>query len=183
MIKAQPENNARKRAPKVGGPVDADSLQRFVTRIENVETDEQSLRADKRTVYDQAKAAGHNPKAVRKIVQERKKKTDEELETLLETYRRALGMATYREVAEQFNIPRSTLHRLVPKNGSGTVPRPMEEGDLGEWVAPEKEPTFNIDLSHLKPAEPTAPIISDAEAADNLDAAQARLAELRRAHA
>ncbi len=183
MIKIKPEGGDGRRKPKVAGPVNADSLQGFVRRIENVETDEQSLRTDKKSIYSEAKDAGHTPKALRKIIQERKKKTDAELEELLDTYRHALGMATYREVAEQFNIPRSTLHRLVPKNGNGTVPRQMEDGDLGEWVAPEKPPTFNIDLSHLKPPEPTAAIITDTQVTTGLEEAEARLTKLRQAHA
>lgn len=131
-----PASGHNSKAPKVGGNLA--SLQGYVSRIENVEGDEAKLREGKKSIYDEAKLAGHTPKAIRQIVQERKKKTDAEHEALLDTYRHALGMATYREVAEQFDIPKSTLHRLVPKSLRGT--RPMVDGDLGEWL-PDHDPT------------------------------------------
>lgn len=49
-------------------------------------------------------------------------------------YRAALAMpgATYRSVAAKLDVPRSTLHRLVPKNARGT--EPPHDPDTGEVI-------------------------------------------------
>jgi uncharacterized protein (UPF0335 family) len=108
-------------------------LKSFVDRIERVEGERKDLAGDVRDIYVEAKGNGYNPKALRKIIAQRRQKTDEQLEAEIEAYRAALGMpgATYRSVAEEFGVKKSTLHRLVPNSSRGT--RPMVDGDIGEW--------------------------------------------------
>lgn len=69
-------------------------LKRIVENIENSEREKQELSRQVSEIYKEAKAAGFDPKIIRKIVSIRKKDQDEqqEEEYLLETYKEALGM-------------------------------------------------------------------------------------------
>lgn len=77
----------------VGG-IAADRLRSIVERIERLEEERKGLANDIKDIYAEAKSAGFDVKVVRQIISIRKKEPAEveEQETLLDLYRRALGM-------------------------------------------------------------------------------------------
>ncbi|MBB3808798.1 DUF2312 domain-containing protein [Pseudochelatococcus contaminans] len=74
--------------------VAADELKAFIERIERLEEEKASVSGDIKEVYAELKGRGFDGKAIRKIVQLRKKSRDEraEEEAILELYLQALGM-------------------------------------------------------------------------------------------
>jgi uncharacterized protein (UPF0335 family) len=113
------------------GPVDADRLKSFVERIERLEEERKAIGGDVKDVYSEAKGVGYDVKTMRQIVKERSQDAADrdEQETLLDVYRHALGMGTYRSVAAQYGISKSKLHRLVPREENGTSHN-AERGEL-----------------------------------------------------
>ena len=79
--------------PDVGG-VAVECLRSFIERIERLEEEKRALSGDIKEVYAEAKGAGFEPKIMRRIVKIRKMDKDEvvEEESLLDLYKRALGM-------------------------------------------------------------------------------------------
>lgn len=77
----------------VGGIAGAE-LSQLIERIERLEEEKAGLAADVRDVFSEAKAQGFDIKTMRQILKERKLDKDarDEQETLLDLYRRALGM-------------------------------------------------------------------------------------------
>ena len=77
----------------VGG-IAADRLRSIVERIERLEEERKALASDVKDIYAEAKSAGFDTKVVRQIISIRKKEPAEveEQETLLDLYKRALGM-------------------------------------------------------------------------------------------
>ena len=73
----------------------ADQLRQYIERIERLEEEKRALMADLRDVYSEAKYSGFDPKTMRQIVKIRAMDSDllAEQETLLTTYREALGLA------------------------------------------------------------------------------------------
>ena len=69
-------------------------LRQFIEQIEHLEEEKKALAGDIREKYLEAKAVGFDVKAMRKIVQLRKKSLTEreEEQSLLDTYLHALGM-------------------------------------------------------------------------------------------
>lgn len=82
-----PENKARNAETE-------DRLRSFVERIERLEAERKDLGADIKDVYAEAKSAGFNVTVLRQLIKIRKQDASdvEEVETLLDIYRRALGM-------------------------------------------------------------------------------------------
>lgn len=80
-------------SPYVGG-INAGQLESFIQRIENLEEEKANLMADIREIFAEAKAQGYDVKIMRQILKLRKMEEDDrdEQETLLEVYKRALGM-------------------------------------------------------------------------------------------
>ena len=78
---------------KTGG-VAADRLRSLVERIERLEEERKALSSDIKDIYAEAKSAGYDVKVLRQLIRIRKQEAAEveELETLLDIYRRALGM-------------------------------------------------------------------------------------------
>jgi len=76
------------------GNVAANHLRSFVERIERLEEEKATIAADQKEVYAEAKGAGFDTKALRKIISERKQNADDraEFESILDLYRHALGM-------------------------------------------------------------------------------------------
>ena len=76
------------------GNIAADRLRSLVERIERLEEERKALSSDIKDIYGEAKSAGFDPKVLRALISLRKKEPAEveELETLLDVYRRALGM-------------------------------------------------------------------------------------------
>jgi uncharacterized protein (UPF0335 family) len=78
---------------EVGG-VAVDRLRSIVERIERLEEERKALGSDIKDIYSEAKSAGYDVAVLRQVVRLRKREPAEveEQETLLDVYRRALGM-------------------------------------------------------------------------------------------
>ncbi len=76
------------------GGVAAGQLRAFIERIERLEEERKALGSDIKDIYAEAKSAGFDVKVLRAIIRIRKQEPAdvEEQETLLDVYRRALGM-------------------------------------------------------------------------------------------
>ncbi|WP_259650250.1 DUF2312 domain-containing protein [Gluconacetobacter diazotrophicus] len=79
--------------PAVGG-IAADRLRSVIERVERLEEERKALSADIKDIFAEAKSAGFDVKVIRQILRLRKQEPAEveEQETLLDIYRRALGM-------------------------------------------------------------------------------------------
>jgi uncharacterized protein (UPF0335 family) len=79
--------------PDVGG-VAVERLRSFIERIERLEEERRAPSGDIKEVYAEAKGTGFEPKIMRQIIKIRKMDKDEvdEEESLLDLYKRALGM-------------------------------------------------------------------------------------------
>ena len=79
--------------PKTGG-IATDRLRSIVDRIERLEEERKALGNDIKDIYGEAKASGFDVKALRALISLRKKEPAEieEQDSLLQLYRRALGM-------------------------------------------------------------------------------------------
>jgi uncharacterized protein (UPF0335 family) len=86
--------------PDVGG-VAGDRLKSLIERIERLEQEKEALAADIKEVYAEAKGSGFDTRIMRQIIRIRKRDQDEldEEETLLDVYKRALGMLPDAEAA------------------------------------------------------------------------------------
>ncbi|GAA0601360.1 DUF2312 domain-containing protein [Craurococcus roseus] len=84
---------AAEKDTEVGG-IAADRLRSIVERIERLEEERKGLADNIKDIFAEAKSAGFDVKVVRQIISIRKKEPAEveEQETLLDLYRRALGM-------------------------------------------------------------------------------------------
>ncbi|MHC2016344.1 DUF2312 domain-containing protein [Methylobacterium sp. CM6247] len=88
-------STAASQAPAVdASSVAADQLKSIIERIERLEEEKAGLTSDISDVYAEAKGAGFDVKALRKIIALRKKDHAErtEEEAILELYMQALGM-------------------------------------------------------------------------------------------
>jgi len=79
--------------PDVGG-IAVERLKSFIERIERLEEEKRVLGIDIKEVYAEAKGTGFEPKIMRQIIKIRRKDKEEvdEEESLLDLYKRALGM-------------------------------------------------------------------------------------------
>jgi uncharacterized protein (UPF0335 family) len=79
--------------PEVGG-IAGERLRSFIERIERLEEEKRALAADIKEVFAEAKGTGFDAKIMRQIIRLRRMDKDDldEQETLLDVYRRALGM-------------------------------------------------------------------------------------------
>jgi uncharacterized protein (UPF0335 family) len=77
----------------VGG-IAGDRLKSFVERIERLEEERKALSNDIKEVYAEAKGTGFDTKIMRQVIRLRKMDKDDldEQETLIDIYKRALGM-------------------------------------------------------------------------------------------
>jgi len=77
----------------VGG-IAVERLKSFIERIERLEEEKRVLGSDIKEVYAEAKGTGFEPKIMRQIIKIRRKDKEEvdEEESLLDLYKRALGM-------------------------------------------------------------------------------------------
>ena len=78
---------------EVGG-IAVDRLRSIIERIERMEEEKKALSSDIKDIYAEAKSAGFDVKVVRQIIAIRRKEPAEleEEETLMEIYRKALGV-------------------------------------------------------------------------------------------
>ena len=87
------EETDTKAGTKTGG-IAADRLRSIVERIERLEEERKALSGDIRDIYAEAKSAGFDIKVLRQLIRVRRQEPGdvEEQESLLDVYRRALGM-------------------------------------------------------------------------------------------
>jgi len=88
------ETSKRSRSDVVVGNIAADRLLSIVERVERLEDQKKALSNDVKDIYAEAKSAGFDPKVVKMVIKLRQKEPAElqEEETLLDLYRRALGL-------------------------------------------------------------------------------------------
>ncbi|WP_298222332.1 DUF2312 domain-containing protein [Acidocella sp.] len=69
-------------------------LRSIVERIERLEEERKALASDIKDIFSEAKSAGFDVKVIRQLIRIRKQEPAEveEQETLLDVYRRAIGM-------------------------------------------------------------------------------------------
>jgi uncharacterized protein (UPF0335 family) len=84
------------------GTVAAGQLRALIERIERLEEEKQTIAADIREVYAEAKANGFDTKVMRQVVKLRKQDAAErqEQEAILDLYMQALGMMPMADAAE-----------------------------------------------------------------------------------
>lgn len=87
------ENQETDSDRQVGG-IAADRLRSIIERVERLEEERKALAADIKDIFTEAKSAGFDVRTVKQIIRLRKQEPAEieEQETLLDIYRRALGM-------------------------------------------------------------------------------------------
>ena len=76
------------------GNIAADRLRSLVERIECLEEERKALSSDIKDIYGEAKSAGFDVKVLRQLIRIRKQEPAdvEEQDTLLDLYKRAIGM-------------------------------------------------------------------------------------------
>ncbi|KXV12578.1 MULTISPECIES: DUF2312 domain-containing protein [Gluconobacter] len=76
------------------GGIAADRLRSIIERVERLEEERKALAGDIKDIFSEAKSAGFDVKVIKQIIRIRKQEPAdvEEQETLLDVYRRALGM-------------------------------------------------------------------------------------------
>ncbi|MCK8784515.1 DUF2312 domain-containing protein [Roseomonas sp. NAR14] len=91
--KASRERQAQAEDAEVGG-IAADRLRSIIERVERLEEERKALAGDIKDIFAEAKSAGFDVKVIRQIIRQRQQEPAEieEHETLLDLYRRALGM-------------------------------------------------------------------------------------------
>ena len=84
---------AKQETTEVGG-IAGERLRSIVERIERLEEEKKALSSDIKDIFAEAKSAGFDVKVLRAVIRLRKQEPAEveEQETLLDLYRRALGM-------------------------------------------------------------------------------------------
>ena len=88
--------------PDVGGVAGA-QLKSLIERIERLEDEKRALGEDIKEVYAEAKGTGFDAKIMRQLIKIRKmdKNEHDEQETLLDLYKRALGMLPEAETSAE----------------------------------------------------------------------------------
>ncbi|MGX7347162.1 DUF2312 domain-containing protein [Acetobacter pasteurianus] len=76
------------------GGIAADRLRSIIERVERLEEERKALASDIKDIFTEAKSAGFDVRTIKQIIRLRKQEPAEieEQETLLDIYRRALGM-------------------------------------------------------------------------------------------
>lgn len=80
--------------PAKEGGIAADRLKSIIERVERLEEERKALAGDIKDIFSEAKSAGFDVKVIKQVIKLRKQEPAEveEQETLLDIYRRALGM-------------------------------------------------------------------------------------------
>lgn len=80
--------------PAQQGNIAGDRLRSLIDRIERLEEERKALGSDIKDIYAEAKSAGFDVKVLRQLIRIRKQEPAdvEEQETLLDLYKRAIGM-------------------------------------------------------------------------------------------
>jgi uncharacterized protein (UPF0335 family) len=92
-VETRPRPAKTNDTPETGG-IAADRLRSLIERIERLEEERKALGSDIKDIYAEAKSAGFDVKVLRQLISIRRKEPAEveEQESLLDIYRRALGM-------------------------------------------------------------------------------------------
>lgn len=87
-------SKADKQRQDIAGGIAADRLLSIIERVERLEEERKELTGDIKNIFAEAKSAGFDVKVIRQIIRIRAQEPAEveEQETLLDVYRRALGM-------------------------------------------------------------------------------------------
>lgn len=87
-------SKADKQRQDIAGGIAADRLRSIIERVERLEEERKELAGDIKDIFAEAKSAGFDVKVIRQIIRIRAQEPAEveEQETLLDVYRRALGM-------------------------------------------------------------------------------------------
>ena len=90
---ASRQRQAESEDTEVGG-IAVDRLRSIIERVERLEEERKALAGDIKDIFSEAKSAGFDVKVIRQLISLRKKEPSEveEQESLLDLYRRALGM-------------------------------------------------------------------------------------------
>ena len=104
--------------PDVGG-IAGERLKSLIERIERLEEEKRVLGEDIKEVYAEAKGTGFDPKIMRQIIRIRKRDKDDldEEETLLDVYKRALGMLPIRARRRRLPSSRYSAARAAAVGG------------------------------------------------------------------
>lgn len=137
-------------------------LIRYIERVERLEEEIRALQADRTAVYAEAKAAGFDPKIMRKVVAERRMKTQDRLEqeAMLDTYRHELGMLA--------DMPLGAAALKAAKNDGRAAPRAAGERGNGEALGAAASVTNRPVASPASP-DPT-PLERAIDTAEKVDA-------------
>ncbi len=86
-------SEVEEKTAEVGG-IATERLRSIIERIERLEQEKTALADDIKDIFAEAKSAGFDVKVLRQVIRLRKQEPAEveEMETLLDLYRRALGM-------------------------------------------------------------------------------------------
>jgi uncharacterized protein (UPF0335 family) len=92
--KAAVSKSASKKSSDEVHGIAVDRLRSIIERIERLEEEKKALSSDIKDIMAEAKSAGFEPKALRRVLAARRMEAQEreELEGLLEVYMHALGM-------------------------------------------------------------------------------------------
>ncbi len=122
--------------PDVGG-IAGERLKSFIERIERLEEEKRALAEDIKEVYAEAKGTGFDTKIMRQLIRIRKRDQDEldEEETLLDVYKRALGMLPGRSPA---GASRGITQTLAP-HPSPLLARGEREGPADPRIEVREE--------------------------------------------
>lgn len=92
--------------------ISGDHLRSIVDRVERLEEERKALSSDILDIYTEAKSAGFDVKVLRRLIADRRKEPAdvEELETLLDVYRRALGMLSDTPLGEAAVVRETRRH-------------------------------------------------------------------------
>ena len=74
--------------------IDANRLKSYIDRIESIESEKKALQNDIKEIFEEAKSANFDVKAIRQILKIRKQNESErqENEFILDCYKKALGI-------------------------------------------------------------------------------------------
>ncbi|MBS1020097.1 DUF2312 domain-containing protein [Gluconobacter cerinus] len=94
MLTHEEQDTASAETTVQTGGIVADRLRSIIERVERLEEERKALAGDIKDIFSEAKSAGFDVKIIKQILKLRKMEPAqvEEQETLLDIYRRALGM-------------------------------------------------------------------------------------------
>jgi uncharacterized protein (UPF0335 family) len=114
---------------------DKSKLKSFVDRIEQSEQDRQTVNRKISDIYKEVRSVGYNPKALRRVVAERKMKDRERLFADMDEYRSALNDAvemvrdgaSLRKASQETGVSKSSIHRKLAVPPASQTDNPSED--------------------------------------------------------